>query len=62
MTFLENLTPLLMAAEKYAECTLHREAVNKGIRGFNIADAVITQKIAADALLAAAIEFAKWGK
>jgi hypothetical protein len=60
MTFLENLEPLLWAAEQYAGLTYRREHYQKDLGTFG--DLVIEQNEAAQALLAAAIEFAKWSK
>ncbi len=53
MTFLENLEPLVLAAEKYAELT---QTVMFDENQQN------AQREAELALLRAAIEFSKWGK
>lgn len=55
MTFLENLAPLVNAAEKYANLTQMCET-------HSTVETIVNQSDAARELLAAAIEFAKWGK
>ena len=67
MTFLENLAPLLEAAEKYAELTRQRNAAGQRNAAdypidMTIAELIMDQNEAGRGLLAAAIEFAKWGK
>ena len=59
MTFLENLTPLLVAAEKYAEAARAYEDRKKNGCDKSILDA---RSIASENLQEVAIEYAKWGK
>jgi len=59
MTFLENLEPLLLAAQKYADLS---ELSSNADPTHKPGTTAIEQKEAEQALLEAAIEFAKWGK
>lgn len=64
MTWLEEVTALLQAAEKYAELTNLRRHLAEGrsYQDCTISGTALKQKEAADALLAAALRFAELGQ